>query len=140
MRAITLQTETTRPRPGVYAYLADLTTMVAWTGVVRSCELVSGAVGVPGSVYRQTLDIGGTEYAGTIELTLAEADRCLVTVARVGPIKLTTTFELSDATPAGTHVGMALDPGVAGLALAPMFRSGGEVDIETLRQRLDAPD
>lgn len=120
----------------MYAYLADLATMAEWTEVVRNCELIGGTPGVRGATYRQVLDLGGQHYDGTIEVTAADTDRRLVTVARTGPIKLTTTFELADST-AGTAIRMVLDPGIAGAALAPMFRSAGEIDIETLRQRLD---
>jgi hypothetical protein len=142
MRTITLATETTRGRAGVYAYLADLASMAEWTEVVQSCVLIAGTAGARGATYRQQLDLGGTAYEGTIELTRVEADRRLVTVARTGPIKLTTTFELEDALEGtgGTAVRMILDPGVAGLPLASMFRAAGEVDIETLRQRLDRED
>lgn len=142
MRPITLTTETAAGRVAAYTYLADLTTMAEWTEVVRACELIAGTAGSRGATYRQALDLGGSSYDGTIELTSADPDRRLVTVARTGPIKLTTTFELEDredrdgAGP-GTTVRMLLDPGVAGRPLASMFRSAGEVDIETLRQRLD---
>ena len=136
MRAITLTTETTCPRPTVYAYLADLASMAEWTEVVRTCDLVQGTPGERGATYKQVLDLGGSEWDGTIEVTRTDPDRKLVTVARTGPIKLTTTFELDDVA-AGTSVRMILDPGVAGAPMASMFRSAGEVDLETLRRRLD---
>ena len=110
--------------------------MAEWTEVVRTCELVDGTPGERGATYRQVLDLGGSEWDGTIEVTRAEPERKLVTVARTGPIKLTTTFELDDAA-TGTAVRMILDPGVAGAPMASMFRSAGEVDLETLRHRLD---
>src|SRR5262245_58159580 len=97
MRAITLTTEIERSRDDVFAYLADLANLAEWTGVVKACELAAGTPGTKGATYRQVLDIAGQDYDGAIELTRLTPGRSIVTVAKVGPVKLTTTFDLTDA-------------------------------------------
>ena len=138
MRAITLTTEIGRSRDDVFAYLADLANLAEWTGVVKACELSAGTPGTKGATYRQVLDIAGQDYDGGIELTRLTPGRTIVTVARVGPVKLTTTFDLADVgAGAATALTMTIDPGITGAPMAPMFRAGGEVDIKTLKDVLE---
>ena len=77
------------------------------------------------------------DFEGTIELTEARPQRRLVTVAKAGVVRFTTTFDVS---PAGdvTKVRMALDPRLAGAPLAPILKAQGRENLDAMKHALES--
>lgn len=128
---------------GIYAFLLDPRNLPYWREGIESVDLVSGAVGAPGSVYRPRLAPGGFPPAGgDFELTATRPGAEIQFQVISGHARVHCGYYLS--THGGsTHVRFALRyrPGVAPFLLSAGMRRAMQaqvVQLEQLKMLLEA--
>lgn len=97
MIEITETVTTARPRPEVFAYVADFTTTAEWDPGIRACTLRSGD-GTVGSVYDVTATFMGREVSMAYEVVEYAQDERLVIRGEAPTVAAVDTIEISEST------------------------------------------
>jgi uncharacterized membrane protein len=121
---------------GIYAFLLDPRNLPYWRDGVESVELVSGAAGTPGAVYRPRLRASTfPPAAADFALTEARPGAEIQFQVLTGPVRVHCGYYLS-TNGGNTHVRFALRyrPGVASFLLSAKVRRAMQAQVAQLEQ------
>jgi len=133
---ITIQETVTtpRPRPDVFAYVADFTKAAEWDPGIRSAVRVAGAGGV-GTRYEVEATFAGRVVPMTYEVIEHTAPTCIVLRGGAATVEALDTIAFEEAPEGGTRVVYRADFTLkgrlrsVGFLMKPLFRRLGRKAI-----------